>query len=65
LVPDRRGRKGCQYGLPAMMTLTLAAMLAGANDLRAVFRWGRRLPPTTLALLGLGRALCHATGVVA
>lgn len=65
MVPDRRGRKGCQYGLPAMVTLTLAVMLARANDLRAVFRWGHRLPPTTLALLGLGRALCQAMGVVA
>jgi hypothetical protein len=38
LVPDRRGRKGRRYGLPAVLTLTLAAMLSGANDLRAVFR---------------------------
>lgn len=61
LVPDRRGRKGRQYGLPAVVTLTLAAMLSGANDLRAVFRWGRRLPPEALYLLGLERAPCHAT----
>ena len=65
LVPDRRGCKGRQHGLLAMVTLTLAAMLAGGNDLRAVFRWRRRLPPATLALLGLGRTLCHAMGVVA
>ncbi len=38
LVPDQRGRKGRRYGLPAVLTLTLAAMLSGANDLRAVFR---------------------------
>ena len=37
-IPDRRGRKGRQYALPAVLTLALAAMLAGANDLRAVFR---------------------------
>ena len=61
LVPDRRGRKGRQYGLPAVVTLTLAAMLSGANDLRAVFRWGRRLPPEALYLLGLERAPFHAT----
>ncbi len=40
------------------MTLMLAAMLSGANDLRAVFRWGRRLPPRALALLWLIRTAC-------
>ncbi len=60
LIPDQRGRKGRQYGLPAVVTLTLAAMLARANDLRAVFRWGRRLPPGALGLLGLDRAPYHA-----
>ena len=59
-IPDRRGRKGRQYGLPAVMTLALAAMLAGADDLRAIFRWGRRLPAEALFLLGLERAPCHA-----
>lgn len=28
-IPDRRGRKGRQYGLPAVLMLGLAAMLAG------------------------------------
>lgn len=59
-IPDRRGRKGRQYGLPTVLTLVLAAMLSGANDLRAVFRWGRRLPPEAVFLLGLDRAPCHA-----
>ena len=59
-IPDRRGRQGRQYGLPSVLTLVLAAMLSGANDLRAVFRWGRRLPPEALFLLGLDRAPCHA-----
>lgn len=36
-------------------------MPAGANDLRAIFRWGRRLPPEALYLLGIERAPCHAT----
>ena len=60
-IPDRRGRKGRQYGLPAIVVLALAAMLSGANDLRAIFRWGRRLPPEALFLLGLDCAPCHAT----
>jgi DDE_Tnp_1-associated/Transposase DDE domain len=59
-IPDRRGAKGRQYPLRAVLTLALAAMLAGANDLRAIFRWGRRLPPEALHLLGLTRAPCHA-----
>lgn len=59
-VPDRRGRKGRQYGLPAVVVLSLAAMLSGANDLMAIFRWGRRLPAEALYLLGLDRAPCHA-----
>jgi hypothetical protein len=60
-IPDRRGAKGRQYPLRSVLTLSLAAMLAGANDLRAIFRWGRRLPPEALCLLGIERAPCHAT----
>jgi hypothetical protein len=59
-IPDRRGRKGRQYPLPAVLVLALSAMLSGANDLMAVFRWGRRLPAEALYLLGLERAPCHA-----
>jgi hypothetical protein len=59
-IPDRRGAKGRQYPLRSVLTLALAAMLAGANDLRAIFRWGRRLPPEALHLLGIQRAPCHA-----
>jgi hypothetical protein len=38
-------------------------MLSGANDLMAIYRWGRRLTPKGLAMLGMerGRAPCHAT----
>jgi len=62
-VKDRRGRKGRQYPLQAVLGIALAAMLAGANDLIAIFRWGRRLKPETLRLFGIegGRAPCHAT----
>jgi len=59
-IPDRRGKKGRQYPLRSVLVLTLAAMLAGANDLRAIFRWGRRLPKEALYLLGIRRAPCHA-----
>lgn len=60
-IPDRRGTKGRQYPLRSILTLSLAATLSGANDLRAIFRWGRRLPDEALCLLGLDRAPCHAT----
>ncbi len=59
-IPDRRGTKGRQYPLRSVVVLSLAAMLAGANDLRAIFRWGRRLPTEALYLLGIDRAPCHA-----
>ena len=60
-IPDRRGAKGRRYPLRSVLTLSLAAMLAGGNDLCSIFRWGRRLPPEALSLLGLKRAPCHAT----
>jgi len=62
-VPDRRTKKGRRYSLASILTLSVAAMLSGANDLRAIFRWGRRLTPKSLEMLGIdrGKAPCHAT----
>jgi DDE_Tnp_1-associated/Transposase DDE domain len=62
-VPDRRGLQGQQYKLQSLLGISIGAMLAGANDLRAIFRWGRRLKPEALRLLGIedGKAPCHAT----
>jgi hypothetical protein len=62
-VPDQRGRKGRQIPLDAILTVSIAAMLAGADSLIAIFRWGRRLRPEALTLLGFedGIAPCHAT----
>jgi hypothetical protein len=62
-VPDRRGRKGRQIPLYAILTLSIAAMLAGADSLISIFRFGRRLRPEALRLLGFadGAAPCHAT----
>lgn len=59
-LPDTRGHKGRQYPLQALLAVAIAAMLAGANDLRAIFRWGRRLRPEALALFGLSKAPCHS-----
>ena len=62
-IGDNRGRKGRQYPLQAVLGISIAAMLAGANDLIAIFRWGRRLKPEALRLFGIetGKAPCHAT----
>lgn len=64
-VEDRRTEKGRRFSLPAIIAITLCAMLSGANDLRAVFRWGRRLSPRALQALGVDKkrkkAPCHAT----
>ena len=34
-IADRRGRKGRQFPLQAVLAIAISAMLAGANDLRA------------------------------
>ncbi len=64
-IPDHRTRKGRRYPLAAILAITIAAMLSGANDLRGVFRWGRRLSPKALQALGIDKkrkkAPCHAT----
>src|SRR4051812_22047723 len=55
--------EGRRYSLASIVALSFAAMLSGANDLCAIYRWGRRLTPNGLAMLGIerGRAPCHAT----
>ena len=64
-IPDRRTKKGRRYPLAAIVAISLCAMLSGANDLRAIFRWGRRLSPTALQALGVDKkrkkAPCHAS----
>ena len=52
-IPDHRTRKGRRFPLAAIVTIALAAMLSGANDLMAIARWGRRLSPTALQALGV------------
>lgn len=64
-IEDHRTRKGRRFPLPAIIAIALCAMLSGANDLRAIFRWGRRLSPKALQALGVDKkrrkAPCHAT----
>lgn len=62
-IEDKRGRKGRQCPLRAVLGISIAAMLAGADDLLAIFRWGRRLKPEALRVFDIetGKAPCHAT----
>lgn len=62
-LPDRRTLKGRRYSLASIVGLSFAAMLSGANDLRSIYRFGRRLTPRSLQMLRIdrGRAPCHAT----
>src|SRR5947208_2628249 len=54
-IEDHRTRKGRRFPLPAIVAIALCAMLSGANDLMAVFRWGRRLSPKALQALGVDK----------
>ena len=64
-IEDRRTKKGRRFPLPAIVAISLCAMLSGANDLMAIFRWARRLSPKALQALGVDKkrrkAPCHAT----
>jgi DDE_Tnp_1-associated len=64
-IPDPRTRKGRRFPLSTVLLIALAAMLSGANDLMAIYRWGRRLSPEALRALGASekrkKAPCHAT----
>jgi hypothetical protein len=39
-IPDHRTKKGQRYPLAAILSIAIAAMLSGSNDLMAIFRWG-------------------------
>ena len=41
LLPDKRGRKGRQYGLAVLLTVAVLAKLAGQNQIRAVAHWAK------------------------
>ena len=57
-VPDGRSRHGRRSALPALLTLTTAAMLSGARGARsryAIGQWGRLQPPEVQRALGFTR----------
>jgi DDE_Tnp_1-associated len=61
--PDRRAASGRRSSLPAILAITVAALLAGRTSLAAIARWGRQLDREALRALGIARprAPCHGT----
>ena len=58
-IEDHRTKKGRRFPLPAIIMIALCAMLSGANDLMAIYRWGRRLSPKALQALGFYHQKIH------
>jgi hypothetical protein len=54
-IPDHRTKKGTRFPLAAILAIAIAAMLSGANDLMAIFRWSRRLSAKALQALGVDK----------
>jgi hypothetical protein len=54
-VPDPRSHHGRRHPLPAILALSVAAMLSGARSLYAIFQWGRLQKPEVVRGLGFTR----------
>ncbi len=57
LVPDPRARRGIRHGLPGIVAVALAAVMAGARSFAAIGQWGSELTGAQLAELGLSRGV--------
>lgn len=55
LVPDPRARRGIRHGLPGIVAVALAAVVAGARSFAAIGQWASELTAAQLAELGLSR----------
>ena len=55
-VPDPRGRRGRQHGLPAILAVGLAAVIAGARSFVAIGEWVAHQPIEALRVLGVTTA---------
>jgi predicted transposase YbfD/YdcC len=55
LVPDPRARRGIRHGLPGIVAVSLAAVVAGARSFAAIGQWASELTAAQLAELGLSR----------
>jgi predicted transposase YbfD/YdcC len=56
LVPDPRARRGIRHGLPGIVAVALAAVVAGARSFAAIGQWAGELTGEQLAALGLVRS---------
>ncbi len=54
-VPDPRSRHGRRHPLPAILSLSVAAMLSGARSLYAIAQWGREQSPEVVKAMGFSR----------
>ncbi|MHB1874005.1 MAG: ISAs1 family transposase [Streptosporangiaceae bacterium] len=55
-VPDPRARRGIRHGLPGIVAVALAAVVAGARSFAAIGQWAGELTGEQLTELGLTRA---------
>ena len=62
-VPDHRRAAGKRYPLASLLLIAVAAMLAGRRDQLGIVRWGRRLSPETLGIIGIHRSRVPAPSV--
>jgi hypothetical protein len=62
-IPDPRKPRGRRHALPAILALSVAAMLSGARSLYAIAEWGRLQEPAVVEALGFRRGAtpCVAT----
>ena len=61
LVPDPRARRGIRHGLPGIVAVALAAVVAGARSFAAIGQWAGELTGAQLAELGLPRGVAPDT----
>ncbi len=57
LVPDPRARRGVRHGLPGIVAVALAAVVAGARSFTAIGQWAGELTGAQLAGMGLPRGV--------
>jgi hypothetical protein len=55
-ISDPRSASGRRYSLQSILSLLIAGMVCGKQSLRAIARWGRRLSPEHLKIIGIERA---------